>query len=131
MGLFDQVAGMLGGGSGQAASYQAILSWVNEQGGVNAILEKLRQEGLTGIIESWLSTHDSLPISAEQITAALGSPAIASLAAKMGIDSQNASALIADNLPKIIDALSPKGQLDEHQDLVSAGMNLLKGKLFS
>ena len=44
-----------------------------------------------------------------------------------------ASTLLAEYLPKIIDALSPQGTVDSEAkgDLLSAGMNLLKGgKLF-
>ena len=41
--------------------------------------------------------------------------------------------MLAEYLPKIVDALSPKGEVDPqaHNDLLSAGMDLLKGgKLF-
>ncbi|EJI1286765.1 hypothetical protein NDL54_000388, partial [Escherichia coli] len=43
-----------------------------------------------------------------------------------------ASILLAEQLPKIIDALSPQGEVSPqaNNDLLSAGMELLKGKLF-
>lgn len=131
MGLFDQVAGMLGGDAGK---YQAILSWVNEQGGIQALLEKLRSGGLHDVVESWLSNDATNHlINGEQVIAALGSPAIANLGAKLGIDTAAASGMLAEYLPKVIDALSPQGEVtaDSGNDLLSAGMNLLKGKLFS
>lgn len=131
MNIFNTIAGMLGGNEGDTESYQAILSWVNKQGGVSAILDKFRQQGLGEVIESWLSNRENLPVSASQILTALGSPAIAALAGKIGVDSLSASTLLATWLPKIVDSLSPKGELENNQDLVAAGMNLLKGKLFS
>lgn len=131
MGLFDQVSGMLGGLGGDAGKYQAILAWVNEQGGVSGLLEKFRQGGLGAIVESWVSSGANMPVSAEQITSVLGSPAIADLAAKLGIDTQNASSMIAAYLPNIVDALSPNGQINNQQDLLSEGLGMLKGKLFS
>lgn len=131
MSLFDEVAGMLGGQGGKAGTYTAILSWVNEQGGIQALLERFQQGGLGAIIESWISTGSNQPVSSDQVTNALGSPAIASLAEKLGIDPQAASSLIAEHLPKVVDSFSPNGQVDEPQDLVSEGLNLLKGKLFS
>lgn len=131
MGLFDQVSGMLGGLGGDAGKYQAILAWVNEQGGVSGLLEKFRQGGLGAIVESWVSSGANMPVSAEQITSVLGSPAIADLAAKLGIDTQNASSMIAEYLPNIVDALSPNGQINNQQDLLSEGLGMLKGKLFS
>ncbi|MRS13499.1 DUF937 domain-containing protein [Enterobacteriaceae bacterium RIT691] len=131
MSLFDQVAGMFGGQQGQAGTYQAILSWINEQGGIAALLEKFQQGGLGAVAESWISTGNNQPVSPDQVTDALGSPAVADLAAKLGIDPQNASALIAEHLPKVVDTLSPEGQVNDQQDLLSEGLNLLKGKLFS
>lgn len=131
MGLLDQMAGMLGGQAGKLGQYQAILSWVETQGGVQGLLDKFRQGGLTQIVESWLSSGANLPISAQQIGAVLGAPAISQLAEKLGMDSQGASSLVAEYLPKVIDSLSPDGEVAAHNDLVSEGLNLLKGKLFS
>ena len=132
MGLFDQVAGMLL--NGDAKKYQAILSWVNQQGGIQALLDKLRQGGLSDIVASWISSSmANHQLSAEQVTAALGSPAVADLGAKLGIDTGAASTLLAEYLPKVIDALSPQGEVEPaaHNDLMTAGLSLLKGKLFS
>lgn len=131
MGLFDQVIGGLL--SGDAKKYQAILSWVNQQGGVQALLDKLRQGGLGDIVASWLSSNmTNQLLSGEQITGALGSPAVAELGAKLGIDTGAASSLLAEYLPKVIDALSSQGEVkpEANDDLMTAGLNLLKGKLF-
>jgi uncharacterized protein YidB (DUF937 family) len=132
MGLFDQVAGMLL--NGDAAKYQAILSWVNQQGGVQALLEKFRQGGLGEIVMSWLSSSQANQLlSSEQVLAVLGSPALSQLGAKLGIDTQAAASMVAQYLPTIIDTLSPKGEVhaEADNDLLTAGMKLLKGKLFS
>lgn len=131
MSLFNQVAGMFGGQDGQAGNYQAILQWINEQGGIPGLLAKFQQGGLGGIVESWISTGANQPVSGEQITSALGTPAVADLAAKLGIETDTASNLIAEHLPKVVDTLSPDGQVNDQQDLLSEGLNLLKGKLFS
>ncbi|MEH3803487.1 hypothetical protein POW66_17450, partial [Escherichia coli] len=50
----------------------------------------------------------------------------------LGVDTSTASSLLAEQLPKIIDALSPQGEVSPqaNNDLLSAGMELLKGKLF-
>ena len=131
MGLLDQMAGMLGGQASKLGQYQAILSWLESQGGIQGVLDKFRQGGLAAIVESWISSGANLPISAEQITSVLGSPAIGQLAEKLGMNTQTTSALIAEYLPKMIDGLSPEGEVPAQQDLLSEGLNLLKGKLFS
>ena len=128
MGFFDDVVGSLL--QGDSGKYQAILTWVNDQGGVQALLEKLNNGGLGDIVSSWISNqHNNQSVSADQIESALGTPAVADLGAKLGTDTSSASSLLADYLPRIIDALSPKGEVDSqaHTDLISAGMNLLKG----
>ena len=104
MGLFDEVVGAFL--KGDAGKYQAILSWVEEQGGIQVLLEKLQSGGLGAILSTWLS--------------------------KLGVDTSTASSLLAEQLPKIIDALSPQGEVSPqaNNDLLSAGMELLKGKLF-
>lgn len=132
MGLFDDVVGSLL--QGDSGKYQAILTWVNEQGGVQALLEKLQNGGLGDIASSWISNQQSnQPISGDQVESALGTSAVSDLGQKLGVDTGSASTMLADYLPKIIDALSPQGEVDPqaHNDLLSAGMNLLKGgKLF-
>lgn len=132
MGLFDEVVGSLL--QGDSGKYQAILTWVNEQGGVQVLLEKLQNGGLGDIASSWISNQQSnQPISGDQVESALGTSAMSDLGQKLGVDTGSASAMLADYLPKIIDALSPQGEVDPqaHNDLLSAGMNLLKGgKLF-
>ena len=132
MGLFDEVVGSLL--QGDSGKYQAILTWVNEQGGVQALLEKLQNGGLGDIASSWISNQQSnQPISGDQAESAPGTSAVSDLGQKLGVDTGSASAMLADYLPKIIDALSPQGEVDPqaHNDLLSAGMNLLKGgKLF-
>ena len=131
MSLFDQVAGVLGTQQNQAGPYQAILSWINEQGGIQALLIRFQEGGLGAIVESWISIGHNHPVSGEQVTHALGIPAIASFAEKLGIDPLTASTLIAEYLPKIVDTFSPNGEVNGRLDLLSEGLNLLKGKLFS
>ncbi len=135
MGLLDQVTGMLGGGqNSDLGKFQAILGWVNQQGGIQAILTKFQQGGLGEIVASWISsTMTNQSISPSQITSALGSPAISDLASKLGLDAGTASSMLAQYLPTIVDKLSPDGEVkaDGGSDLLSMATGLLKGKLFS
>ena len=84
------------------------------------------------MIASWRSdTVANQLISGDQVTAALGTPAVAELGEKLGIDTGAAASMLATWLPKAIDALSPQGEIsaDSGSDLLTAGMSLLKGKL--
>ncbi len=55
MGLFDEVVGAFL--KGDAGKYQAILSWVEEQGGIQVLLEKLQSGGLGASLSTWLSNQ--------------------------------------------------------------------------
>ena len=57
MGLFDEVVGAFL--KGDAGKYQAILSWVEEQGGIQVLLEKLQSGGLGAILSTWLSNQQA------------------------------------------------------------------------
>lgn len=130
MGLFDEVVGAFL--KGDAGKYQAILSWVEEQGGIQVLLEKLQSGGLGAILSTRLSNQQgNQSVSGEQLESALGTNAVSD-PAKLGVDTSTASSLLAEQLPKIIDALSPQGEVSPqaNNDLLSAGMELLKGKLF-
>ncbi|NIF24004.1 YidB family protein [Candidatus Pantoea multigeneris] len=131
MGLLNTVTNTLAGQGASSSPYQVIFTWIEEQGGCGAILEKFKAEGLENLIQSWLTSGDNLPISPERITAILGSPAVQNLAVKLGVDSEKASTILAEYLPKIIDTLSPNGHISERNDLVSSGVKLLEGKFFS
>ena len=61
MGLFDSVLGnILGGGaSGKGIDYIAIMQWVEQQGGLQAILDKFRQGQFGDIVGSWLGNGET------------------------------------------------------------------------
>ncbi|WP_431221909.1 YidB family protein [Serratia sp. L9] len=128
MGLLDGLVGALSGGKG--IDYSTVLQWIEQQGGLQAILDKFRQGNLSDVVASWIGTGENQSINGEQVEQALSSDAIAQLAGKLGMDPAQASALIAQYLPMITDKLSPNGQEPQNGDLLSAGMDLLKGKLF-
>lgn len=96
------------------------------------LLEKLQSGGLGAILSTWLSNQQgNQPVSGEQLESALGSNAVSDLGQKLGVDTSTASSLLAEQLPKIIDALSPQGEVSPqaNNDLLSAGMELLKETL--
>lgn len=61
---------------------------------------------------------------------ALGTNAVSDLGQKLGVDTEvRLPVYWREQLPKIIDALSPQGEVSPqaNNDLLSAGMELLKG----
>ena len=135
MGLFDQVVGALAGGQsgGNAALLETVMQLVNnpQTGGLAGLVQSFQQGGLGEVVNSWVSTGQNLPISAEQIQSVLGGTALQDIAAKLGVGQQQVSGNLAEMLPQIIDQLTPNGQLPQGGDLMAQGLELLKGKLFS
>ena len=139
MGLLDQVTGAItsatgtsSGGEGENSLLATVMQLVNnpQTGGLAGLVQSFQKGGLAEIANSWVSTGQNLPISSEQIQSVLGSEQVSQIASKLGISTDQASGKIAEFLPQIVDKLTPNGTIPEGGDLLSQGLELLKGKLF-
>jgi uncharacterized protein YidB (DUF937 family) len=123
MGLLDQLAGQvlgnLAGGQGGGQNLQGMLMQMvlgmiqNQPGGLGGLLGKFQQAGLTEQAASWVSTGQNLPISGNQLEAALGADEIGNIAQQLGVSSGEASGALANLLPGLVDRLTPQGQVTE------------------
>jgi uncharacterized protein YidB (DUF937 family) len=135
MSLLDQALGALAGGQSgdSSALLQTVMQLVNnpQNGGLEGLIQSFQQGGLGEIVNSWVSTGQNLPISAEQIQSVLGDSSLSGLAAQLGVSPEQASGSLADMLPQLIDQLTPNGQMPQGGDLLTQGLDMLKkGGLF-
>lgn len=65
MGLFDQMLSMVAGDKLQ--QFQSVIDWVEKQGGLAGVVDKFNTEGLGGIVSSWISEGENLPVDASQL----------------------------------------------------------------
>ncbi|HGM9732604.1 TPA: YidB family protein [Proteus mirabilis] len=128
MSLFNQIASLLGGE--KINQFKTVLEWVETQGGIEGLVKQFNSAGLSELIQSWISTGSNLPINAEQIIQVFSSPVINELAAKINMNTAEASDMAAQYLPKLVDKLTPEGVIPKELDLMSAGMDMLKAKIF-
>lgn len=131
MGLFDSLASAVlsnvGGEQGKMA--QVAMDLFNQNGGLSGILEKFQQHGMAEQAASWVSKGVNLPVSAEQITSVLGSSTVAEIAAKFGINPEMLSNNIAENLPNLVDKMTPDGEVSASSgNVLSALLDILKDK---
>lgn len=84
---------------------------LQQAGGLSGVVEKFQQAGLGEAVQSWVGTGANLPVSAEQVTQALGPDTLQNLVAQLGGNSPQLGALVAQFLPMIVDQLTPQGQL--------------------
>ncbi len=134
MGLFDKVvgglAGKLGTGNAQNMLLDTVMGLINnpQTGGLPGLVQNLKDKGLGDVVNSWVSTGNNLPISGEQIRQFLGGDQIQQLAAKVGASKDDASNMLAQLLPQVIDRLTPDGKLPEG-GVLEQGLDALKKKL--
>ena len=105
MGLLD---GVLGGAVG-AEMATVVNGFINNHGGVQGIVAQMEKQGFGNTVKSWVGTGANAPITPEQIHAAFGPEAIASAAAKFGLNPQELAQKLSQVLPQAIDHLTPNG----------------------
>jgi uncharacterized protein YidB (DUF937 family) len=135
MGILDSIVGAVANAafkSGNAAQLQAVWSWVQQQGGLEAIVQKFQQGGLGNILSSWLSNSKNKSVSVADIQSAFSQPELQSLATNLNTDILGASGLLAKILPEVIDKLSPQGEIhpdastSNQTDLAALVTNIFK-----
>lgn len=112
MSLFGGLGGMLENALAQQGGLNGLFSQaLTNAGGYDGVLAKLNQAGLGNEVSSWLGKGSNLPVSAEQIQAALGNTQIRQLAASFGVPVDQVAALLAEHLPTAVDQASPTGAI--------------------
>jgi uncharacterized protein YidB (DUF937 family) len=130
MGLLDNlenqaVNSLLGCGSNPVAAN--LLQMIqNQPGGLQGLVQSFHDKGLGGLVSSWVSAGQNLPVSGDQIHQALGSDKVKELAAAAGVSPDVASSAIAQLLPGIVDKLTPNGQAPDHSNVMDIASGLLK-----
>ena len=115
MGLFDSLAGSmlskLGGDRGTMV--QIAMDLLNKHGGVSGVLQMFKDRGLEQEVNSWVGLGKNLSITPEQVASVLGQGELAQMAAKFGISPMDLSNKIAENLPGVVDKLTPAGKVND------------------
>jgi uncharacterized protein YidB (DUF937 family) len=120
-----ELGSMLSGSSNPLAA--AVMQMItNQPGGLSGLVQQFHDKGLGGLVSSWVSTGQNLPISADQIQHVLGNEQVKELAAKAGIPTDMAASNLAQLLPMLVDKLTPNGQIPETSSLLESGLSMLK-----
>jgi uncharacterized protein YidB (DUF937 family) len=131
-GLLGQVIGKALGGGGQAAAGQAgaaagqaggtgnpmldlVMGMMTnpQSGGLQGLLGGLSQGGLGDAVKSWVGTGANIPVTGDQIHAAMGSDQIAAIAQKFGLKPEDVAGQLAQILPQAVDKVTPNGQVPD------------------
>jgi uncharacterized protein YidB (DUF937 family) len=133
MGLLDTILSAVTGKPDSADSNPlgaALNSLLAQNGGMEGLMNKFSQGGLGEVFSSWVGMGENKSITPDQINKLLGSDQLKGLASSLGMDPSQASGFLADYLPKIVDKLTPSGQVDPAAD-TSQGLAALLPSLLS
>ncbi len=133
MGILDSLVktatdALSGSAGAKGSALDVVTALIQDHGGLGGLLDRLRQGGLGSEVDSWIGTGSNLPVSAQDIAAALGAGKIADIARSLGVDPQQAAAHIADALPNAVDHLTPGGRMPAEAAVASA-LQALKDRL--
>ena len=150
MGLLDAIlGGVLGGNAGgpvggqfgttpggtpgtsnmqaQSPLLLMALQLLQQNGGLQGILAKLQQAGYGQQAQSWIGTGPNLPIDPRILQQVLGQGQLGQIAQQLGITREQASDGVAQMLPRVVDQMTPAGQIPENQsDLVNEALAILQ-----
>ena len=95
------------------AMLESVVDLIGQHGGLGGLLDKLKASGLGDAVSSWVGTGANQAVPANQLESAIGADTISRITAKLGITKEQASSLLAQYLPMVIDRLTPHGKLEE------------------
>jgi uncharacterized protein YidB (DUF937 family) len=135
MGLLDDVLGMAGmGNSAQSQQHAGTLSMIMEYinspqvGGIAGLQKMFQEKGLGGIVSSWISTGQNLPISADQLQNVVQGGALQNMASQSGMDMSQLTSVFSQLLPNVVDKLTPNGQVPDSNALSQMMKGLSAGQ---
>jgi uncharacterized protein YidB (DUF937 family) len=128
--LASQALAALGGQGGSSSNLlQLATGFLQQQGGLDGLLQKFNAAGLGHVAQSWVGTGPNLPVSGDQITKVFGEGQIQGLAQQAGLSAGQVSTGLAQLLPAVVDRLTPQGQAVGGADLAKGIQSLLGGLL--
>lgn len=133
MSMFDSIINEadgkfnLGGRAGTLLSALLTLMTNKSSGGLASFLEKFNAAGLGDTVTSWVGSGSNMPISNEQLESAFGEDALKNIADQTGTDYANATSASAFLIPRVIDQLTPEGEIPRDADVLSRIGGYLSG----
>ncbi len=116
MSMLEKIGGALQGvlGQAKAAAPGMIMAALakGEFGNLQGLVTQLQQGGLDQQVRSWLGNGANLPVSAEQIRAALGNQQVQQLAQQFGLPIDQTLNFLSQHLPTVVDQASPNGTIE-------------------
>ncbi|MEO8351405.1 MAG: YidB family protein [Chthoniobacteraceae bacterium] len=115
MGLLDSLLGGSAGNSDKSRDLSPLVAVLGtllaQNGGLQGLMQKFSQSGRGDAFASWVGQGQNQGLSPSQVRSALGHEQLNHVATQLGTSTEDASGFLATYLPKIIDQLTPSGQV--------------------
>ena len=119
----EQQGGAVATGAGfDPAALAGLQGAIQQEGGIDGLMAKMRDGGLGPQVDSWVSSGENQPVAPDQVQQALGPDTVQRLSAGSGLSVSQLLPMLAMFLPQIINMLTPNGQVP------SGGMNQVAGQ---
>jgi len=120
----DPAAG--GKGAMLAMLLPLAMEMIQRNGGVGAVLDKFKQQGLGPQVNSWISTGANQQVSPDAVTNAVGADEVARMAQQLGVPQDEVAGGLAHILPHVVNHLTPDGNVPADADAtLNAGLSSL------
>lgn len=106
-----------GAGAGMLAALLPLVAGFLKNGGLNKILAGFQQKGMSSQAASWVGTGDNDAVSGAEVEEVVGAEEIQAIAQQLGISEAQAADAVAEVLPRVVDRVSPEGELPAETDL--------------
>jgi len=122
MSLIEQIASAAlrqAAGSGRTAVTGLVLGMLTNRatGGLGGLVNQFTTAGLSQIIGSWISTGPNMTVSPEHVRMALGQQQVQQMAQQSGLPIDQLLAGLAQQLPGLINQVTPSGQVPQQSTL--------------
>ena len=110
------------GGGGRGALLMLMLPmamrWVQNNGGMGAVLKRFQQQGMNRQAQSWMGTGDNETIDEKAVEQIVGRDELAQMAQRLGVPEEEVAQAFAEIMPEMVNQLTPQGQLPAEADAV-------------
>lgn len=142
MGLLDELVGSLTESDRNVSKDQAsalvsgvleALAGGGQDAGIDGLSRRFQSAGLGEVISSWIGTGTNRPVEPDQVGRALRGSPFEAITSRAGLGGVAGAAALAVLLPKLIDKLTPNGQVPPQERLrdiavqAQGGSDLLRG----
>ncbi|MCY7320132.1 MAG: YidB family protein [Ramlibacter sp.] len=100
-----------GGGALIGMLLPLAMQWVQRNGGVGAVLNRVRQKGYSQQAASWVSTGPNEAIDSQAIGDVVGNDELSRLSQQLHVPQEEVASGFAEILPEVVNQLTPDGQL--------------------